>query len=117
MLSSNLNTVDGFAMGCHPLVKRLLKGSYNFRPPTLKYSSTWDPDTVLRFMEGRDDSKFLAHKLATLLTLATLCRVRELAAIDRTSIDFSPCGVKFQLSKPRKSLFVGAPVSFSLLSN
>ena len=114
MLSSTLDPIDGLPLGCHPLIKRLLKGCYNLRTPLPKYRSTWDPDQVLQFMSSHDDDKYLAHKLATLLALATLCRVGELASIDRASIEFTPIGVSFCLTKPRKNQTTGANGVFNL---
>ncbi|KZS07420.1 Uncharacterized protein APZ42_028870 [Daphnia magna] len=52
MLSSTLNvTSDGPRdIGKNPLVTQLMEGIYNAKPPTPKYSSAWDPCTVLSFL-------------------------------------------------------------------
>ena len=42
---------DGYNVGQHPLVTRLLKGVFNDRPPLPRYSSTWNVQTVLNYLE------------------------------------------------------------------
>jgi hypothetical protein len=32
------------------MLKRLLKGCFNFKPPKVRYSCTWDVRTVLKFL-------------------------------------------------------------------
>ena len=39
--------VDGYSVGQHPLVSRLLKGAFNERPPLFRYSSFWNVDVVM----------------------------------------------------------------------
>ena len=34
--------VDGYIVGQHPLVTRMLKGAFNERPPLPRYSTFWD---------------------------------------------------------------------------
>ena len=41
-LSSTHLSVEGFPVGQHPLVIRLLKGVFNQRPPQPRYTHTWD---------------------------------------------------------------------------
>ncbi len=43
-LSSTLDPEEGAGIGNHPLVVLLMKGIYNQRPPTPKYTSTWSVD-------------------------------------------------------------------------
>lgn len=50
MLSKTLTPIDGHPIGCHPLVKNLLKACYNLNPPKAKYAATWDPEIVLSFV-------------------------------------------------------------------
>lgn len=119
MLSMTLSPVDERQVGQHPLVVKLLKGCFNLRPPKPKYTHTWDPDIVFDLMRREKDNEeldldFLSGKLATLLALATLLRVSELASIDRNSIKFTPHDVSFQLSKLRKTQSQGPLLSITL---
>lgn len=107
MLSSTLGPVEGYPIGRHPLVLRLMKGVYNIRPPAPKYNQTWDVEVVLSSFrripnEGLSFAA-LSYKLVTLLALATMLRVSELASIDASSIRFDNDGVAFNLTKPRKA--------------
>ena len=45
-LSSTFCNINNVAVGSHPLVTRLLKGVYNLRTPSPRYSSTWDVTKV-----------------------------------------------------------------------
>ena len=46
-LSSTLRPIEGFCVGQHPLVCRLLKGVYNMRPPRPKLCPSWSIKKVL----------------------------------------------------------------------
>lgn len=119
MLSMTLPHIDGFQIGNHPLVVKLLKGCYNLNPPRPRYRYFWDPDNVLDFMRQDDENgslslASLSGKLATIMALSTLLRVSELASISRSTINFSAHGVTFHLSKPRKTQHQGPLSSVSL---
>ena len=80
MLSSTLKEIDGHKIGSHPLVVRLLKGVFNLNPPRAKYTHFWDQNVVLKYLETLGRSELLSldnltFKLATLLALASLCRM------------------------------------------
>jgi hypothetical protein len=45
--SMTLPYVNGVAVGSHPLVSRMCKGSFEKRPPLRKVPSVWDPTPVL----------------------------------------------------------------------
>ncbi|KZS18169.1 Uncharacterized protein APZ42_015730 [Daphnia magna] len=73
---------------------------------------SWDPSVVIQFMAQLGKNKFipfpsLTRKTATLLALASLLRVSELAAINFQSINFSERSVKFSLLKPRMAQHSG----------
>ncbi|KAK4003501.1 hypothetical protein OUZ56_005261 [Daphnia magna] len=119
MLSKTLPAVDGHPVGTHPLVKNLLNGCYNLNPPKPKYNCSWDPSIVIQFMAqlGKNESisfPSLTRKTATLLALASLLRVSELAAINFQSINFSEESVKFSLLKPRKAQHSGPLQTISI---
>ncbi len=107
MLSGTYDQLEGFDIGCHPLVLKLMKGIFNSNPPKPKYSSTWDLDVVLDYFKtvSIEDQGLLplSCKLVTLLAITTMLRVNELASISRPSIIFSGDSVNFSLCKPRKT--------------
>ncbi|KZR99548.1 Uncharacterized protein APZ42_004539 [Daphnia magna] len=122
-LSKTLGPIEGFAIGEHPLVTRLLKGCYHLNPSRPKYSSIWDTNQVFTYIASLGENKHLAlkalgGKFFTLLALATLMRVSELAAINYHSIRFGGGGgVKFALRKLRKAQRCGPLKSFTIASN
>jgi hypothetical protein len=59
-------------------------------------------------LNSRLSIKDLSLKTVTLIALAFLLRVSEMAAISTDSLVFSDSGVKFFLSKPRKAQHNGA---------
>lgn len=111
MLSGTYDQIEGFDIGCHPLVLKLMKGIFNSNPPKPKYSNTWDLNIVLDYFKTTSSEDLgllpLACKLVTLLSFATMLRVSELASIDRKSVIFSDNSVNFSLCKPRKSQRAG----------
>ena len=106
--------VDRDSLGSHPLIARLLKGVYVLRPPTPRYSSTWDVSKVT------DDLKTLAPlcelnlksltlKNVMLCALASAQRQQTLSALDlnfrkesRDSISFVATD-RLKTSRPGKS--------------
>ena len=73
-------------MGKHPLVCRLLKGAFNLRPPTPRYSQLWEVKKVLSFLKQTGESsslqlKELTRKLAMLLALVLARRSSDLARL------------------------------------
>ena len=71
---------DGFAAGSLPLVIRLMKGTYNIRPPQSHYSETWDVSLVLTYLKTLSPNEDLLLKTLTLklvmltaLVLASRC--------------------------------------------
>jgi hypothetical protein len=119
MLSATLSKIEGYDVGKHPLVIKLMLGIFNSNPPKPRYNSFWDIGSVLSYLEGLgpDTSlsfKNLSSKLVMLLALTSLFRVSEIAAIDFKSIVFSGPVVKFALSRLRKSQRKGSLQVFSL---
>jgi hypothetical protein len=108
MLSGTLEKIEGWDVGKHPLVVKLMQGIFNSSPPKPKYTGFWSTDTVLDYIEslGPDSGlslTVLSKKLVILLALTSLFRVSEIASIDFSSMVFSGPAVKFALSKLRKS--------------
>jgi len=111
MLSSTLGITlpVNDRLGQHPQICQLMAGIYNSRPPTPRYSNTWNPDGVLEYFKSTPalDLLQLSKKLVTLLALTTLRRCSELASISLNSISFSSRGISFILLKPLKAQHSG----------
>ena len=77
---------EGFSVGEHPMVKRLMTGIFNCRPSMPRYGFTWDVEVVLRYLNDLDtdtiSDKLLSLKLTTLLALTTASRASELSMLD-----------------------------------
>ena len=79
---------------------------HNFRLPQTKYKETWDVNCVLICFENKTSNSLdlgpLARKLATLLALATLCRVLDLQEINFSTIPITNNDLSFSLSRQEK---------------
>ena len=108
---------DRKSIGAHPLISRLLKGIYLYRPPTARYSSTWDVSAVTDYLGTLTPLSTLSLKSLTLKTvmlcaLATAQREQTMCALDlRNKIETSE-SIKFlvtdrlKTSRPGKSVEV-----------
>ncbi|KZS13077.1 Uncharacterized protein APZ42_021816 [Daphnia magna] len=63
MLSSTLDRIDGFDVGKHPLIVKLMKGIFHFNPPQPKYNGFWDVGVVLSYLESLGPNESLELKL------------------------------------------------------
>ena len=82
-LSSYLELKDGVPFGQHKLVNRFMKGVFECKPALPKYSSTWNVDIVLQYLEllhphNKLTLKELSQKLAMLLALLSGQRCQTL---------------------------------------
>ena len=105
---------DRDSLGSHPLIARLLEGVYVLRPPTPRYSSTWDVSKVTDYLKTLAPLRELSLKSLTLKTvmlcaLASAQRQQTLSALDlsfkkesRDSISFVVTD-RLKTSKPGKS--------------
>ena len=87
VISMTHTDIDGVRVGQHPLVSRLLKGVFNSRPPTPRYSHTWDVNLVLSYRESQPENQVLTfqaltHKVAMLMALSNAVRCSNLAALN-----------------------------------
>ena len=99
--------VDGYSIGEHPLVARLLKGAFNQRPPQPRYETMWDVAQVTQYFESLgENSKLslqeLTWKLAMLLSLTRPSRSSDLCSLDLNFRRYIPEGVTFQASSLAK---------------
>ena len=94
-LSSVLCPIDGFDVGRHPMVCRLLKGAFQTKPPKPKYTAFWSVDQVLLHIRtwGEDQSlslKTLTWKLAILLALSSAGRSSDLVRLSVAGCSITP---------------------------
>ena len=73
-ISSVHEKIDGYEVGQHPLITRLIKGAFHERPPQPRYTATWDVATVTGYLDalGNNESMHisdLTHKTAMLFAL------------------------------------------------
>ena len=94
-LSLILSNIDGFSVGAHPSVSRLLRGAGKVNPPKPKYDQTWDVNCVIEYIktlwpltELTLDS--LTHRCVSLFSLATAWRCQSISLIRLENIIFSP---------------------------
>ena len=85
--SSVHEKVDGYTVGQHPLVSKLMKGIFHERPPQPRYTETWDVSKVTTYLVslGQNDSLtlfVLTHKTVMLLALNRPCRSADLCQLD-----------------------------------
>ena len=83
MLSSTINAIDGFPVGKHPMVVRLMRGIFNKRPPSKPLFPAWSISKVLELFAKWAQAESLSLKLLTLkcvmlLALATAKRASSL---------------------------------------
>ena len=86
-LSSTLPPIEGYPVGKHPLVCRLLQGMYNTNPPQPRYQTTWNVEEVLKYLKllpGNEDLqlKDLTQKLAVIMALTNAARASDIQALD-----------------------------------
>eukprot|EP00117_Sycon_ciliatum_P000919 scpid47733/ scgid6802/ len=119
-ISSAHEKIDGYDVGQHTLVIRLLKGVFHQRPPQPRYSTTWDVSKVLSFIVTLGDNSTLTlidltHKTVMLLALTRPSRSVDLANLDTRFQQFSLEGVTFQSRVPAKQSRQSKPLlNFSL---
>ena len=102
-ISSTNLPIQGFAVGKHPLVCRLLKGTYNLRPPQPKYSSLWEVGKVLAYLHYSGDNaglslKKLTMKLVMLLALVLAHRSSDLVRLSVVGVNVLPQAVSIPLT-------------------
>lgn len=107
-----LTDCRGVAFGTHPLVHRFMKGVFNKRPSLPRYSTTWDPTTVLDYLKQMplENIKLqaLTFKLVMLLALCSSQRLQGLKALslDSACLDENKCVFYFDVllktSRPGK---------------
>ena len=119
-LSSTLKPMEGFPVGQHPLVTRMMKGVFNSRPPIVKICPAWSVNQVLDWLRqwgpaSKMDLKSLTLKTVMLLSLATSKRCDSLTmlTIKPGYCEISESYIKFQpegLEKHSRPGLVSTPI-------
>lgn len=78
---------NGIPVGQLPLIKRIMSGVFQEKPPQPRYTDTWDVSVVLEHLESLGSNETLSdadltHKLAMLLALTTASRASEIQGMD-----------------------------------
>ena len=115
-ISSVHERIDGYTVGQHPLITRLMKGVFNDRPPLPRYTCTWNVQTVLSYISswGSNDSlslKQLSWKTAMLLALTRPSRSADLSQLNLSGKQYKPAGVAFKPSSLAKQSRQGKPIT------
>ena len=106
--------IDGYPVGRHPIICRLMQGVFNERPSVPKYSKLWNIDEVLSYLESMADYadlsfKQLTLKTAMLMTLANVDRTSDLHLLDVRYMQSQPDKVKFTVAGLLKTRRSGPP--------
>ena len=114
-ISSVHQKVEGVPVGQHPIITRLVKGVFHERPPLTRYSSTWDVQTVLNYLQSQGQSETLSLKMLTLKSVFLLAITRPARSADLSQLDTSRMrsdanGVSFLPSALAKQSRQGRPV-------
>ena len=101
-LSNVLPPMEGFPVGQHPLVVRLMKGIQNSRPAMPRYQLCWDINQVLGYIKSLPANidlsmDKLTGKLATLMAITAQKRSSELGLLDLNFSKKHPEGISFSL--------------------
>ena len=88
MLSSTLSPIDGFPVGKHPMVVRLLKGVYNLRPPNKSIFPVWSVKKVIEMLSSWPQNKQLTLKQLTLkcVMLVALASAKRVSSISNLTV-------------------------------
>ena len=114
-LAAILPAFDGFEVGKHPLVCRIIKGAYERNPPRSRYSCFWDVNKVFSLLKRWGDTKDLSlkrlsWKLSVLLLLVTSQRGQTIVNLDIENLDISTEAIVFRMKTLLKHNRLGDPL-------
>ncbi|XP_074107722.1 uncharacterized protein LOC141532986 [Cotesia typhae] len=94
------------------LISRFFKGVFKKRPPTPKYSTTWNTEQVLEYIENQNiiknqTLKQVSEIAATLLVLITAHRLQTLSLIDIDNISQVSSGLQIKIPELIKTSKLG----------
>ena len=115
-ISSVHDKVDGFNVGQHPTIVRLVKGVFNCRPPLPRYSTTWDVQKVLDSIESGGQPQTLPIKALTLravflLAITRPSRSADLSQLNIRRMSYTTTGVSFLPTVLAKQSRQGKPIT------
>jgi len=118
-LSTLLGTVEGYPIGQHPLITRLVKGVGRLRPPSCKYNYVWDVSRVLSLIKSWGNNsticmKLLTYKTVGLLALCTAQRVQTLSQLSICNVHFTKSEVVIKIPSRLKTTKPGDGLIMSL---
>ena len=114
-ISSVHEKIDGYDVGQHPMVTRLIKGAFQERPPQPCYTETWNVATVTTYLESLGDNEKMSlndllYRTVMLMALTRPSRSADIANLSLGHRKYSPEGVSFQptqlakQSRPSKAI-------------
>ena len=120
-ISSMLSVTAEQPLASHPLIQRFIKGVFNAKPPTPRYTSIWDVGLVIAYLRGLGapsslSFKDLTYKLVTLLTLLSASRVHYISSLSVDAMVLTDTQCTFfpnRLLKHSRPGFLGAPLKFT----
>ena len=82
------------------VIKKVLKGIHNKRPPKAKYCAMWDVNTVLAYVSAMKFDTFmeLSRKTVTLLMLLCGNRVNMITKMSISTMNLTNLGCTFVLT-------------------
>ena len=100
--------IDGYSVGEHPIIARLLKGMFHVRPPEPRYSFTRNVSVLLTFLESwfllaALELKQLTLKTAALVALVSAQRSQTLSALSIDLMNSTATGTQFVVNNLLKS--------------
>lgn len=102
--SSPLSHILKNNLGSDRLIKIYKKGIAREHPARRKYDSTWNPESVLKYLENSDDTnlKELSHKVVTLLALVTGGHIQTISLIRLSKMVTDDQKIQIFISDPIK---------------
>ncbi|KAJ8038897.1 hypothetical protein HOLleu_16457 [Holothuria leucospilota] len=91
-------------IGQHPLICRFLKGVFELRPPSARYTTSWDVSVVLNFLRELHPLDSLSLKLVTLklvmlVALVSAQRLQSLQLLDLSTMTKSATSYTFTINQ------------------
>lgn len=98
-ISSTHKKIDGYPVGQHPTMIRIMKGIFN-KQPQPRYTFTWDVSKVTIHISTLEDNRFLSLKsfslkLVMLLALTRPSRSNDLSNLSIQHMKMLPDGMQF----------------------
>ena len=111
-LSTFVTLKGPHSVGNHPLISRFMKGVYQLRPPTTRYTEIWDVRVVFNYLRNLSPAKNLSlkqltYKLVMLLALVSAQRVQSLHLLDLNNMQLKESSVRFSFSEHLKQDRIG----------